>query len=323
MINCHKEILKFYDQEVRLGNIWEKLGRYGETNKKKLVCGLNAKKDLPRLEEYFYQGSYVMCTTIKHDENDYDIDIGVVFLKDDLKGTNGGDKSALDTRKMIAEIMQDDRFKNQPKVLKNCVRIYYNEGHHVDMAIYRIDKNGKQELASSDWEESNPKAITNWFKEEVKKQSPDSDNGQQLRRVVRLLKKWSKSRKSWNMPSGLILTILAVECYQPTLDRDDDAFFRTIMAIKDRLNKCKIVKNPINKAEITSSEKHKNRVQFLYDTLEECFDDVLNLQSITTKKEALFILRKFFNNDFFETQIEKIQEAIIVNPDTRNQPWHQ
>lgn len=93
---------------------------------------------------------------------------------------------------MVCEAMQDKTFKTPPKVLKNCVRVYYEEGHHVDMAIYRkytSDSGAEiQELASSAWEESNPEAITKWFNKAVIDKSPDENNGKQLRRIVRLLK---------------------------------------------------------------------------------------------------------------------------------------
>ena len=155
-----------------------------------------------------------------------------------------------------------------------------------------LDGDEIQELASSDWEESDPEAITKWFNKAVVNKSPDENNGKQLRRIVRLLKKWARSRNSWNMPSGLILSILSEECYVSVLNRDDDSFYKTIKAIKNRLYFNKVVNNPTNGKEITSSDKHKNKVQNLYDKLTEMFDSTkgINLSELETtqdKKKAL------------------------------------
>ena len=326
MIDCNKEITNFYNEKVRLKDVWNTLGKYREANLTRLSNGLT-KNSNPQYSNSINQGSYAMSTIIQHPDNDYDIDIGIIFTKDALKGTQGGDKTALDTRKMVCEAMQDDKFKKQPAVLKNCVRVYYDEGHHVDMAIYRkyTNDNGVeiQELASTDWEESNPEAITKWFNKAVVDKSPDENNGKQLRRIVRLLKKWARSRNSWNIPSGLILSILSEECYVSVLNRDDESFYKTIKAIKSRLFLNKIVNNPTNGKEITSSDKHKNKVQNLYDKLTEMFDSTkgVNLSELETtqdKKKALLIWKKFFNDDFFESQVENVAKSAILTP---NQPW--
>lgn len=322
MIDCNKEITSFYNEKVRLKDVWTMLGKYREANLTRLSNNLN-----PKYSNTINQGSYAMSTIIQHPNNDYDIDVGIIFTKDSLKGARGGDKTALDTRQMVCDAMKDDKFNQQPKVLKNCVRVYYLEGHHVDMAIYRkyINTSGVeiQELASSDWEESNPEAITKWFNKAVIGESPDENNGKQLRRIVRLLKKWARSRSSWAMPSGLILSILTVECYVPVINRDDESFYRTIKAMKSRLYIDKSVKNPINNNEITSSEKHKNKVKNLYDKFDEMFNNskgvnLSELEYSQDKKKALFIWKRFFNDDFFESQIENVSKAVIVNP---GKPW--
>lgn len=326
MIDCNKEMTNFYNEKVRLKDLWNTLVKYREANLTRLSNGLT-KNSNPKYSDSINQGSYAMSTIIQHPDNDYDIDIGIIFKKDDLKGIQDGDRTALDTRKMVCEAMQDGKFKKQPKVLKNCVRVYYLEGHHVDMAIYRKYTNDSgveiQELASSDWEESNPEAITKWFNQAVIDKSPDENNGKQLRRIVRLLKKWARSRSSWDMPSGLILSILSEECYVPVINRDDQSFYKTIKAMKSRLYINKSVKNPINNNEITSSDKHKNKVKNLYDKLDEMFDNskgvnLSELEYSQDKKKALFIWKRFFNDDFFESQIENVAKSAILTP---NQPW--
>ena len=56
------------------------------------------------------QGSYAHHTMVQHPEKDYDIDDGVYFWKDDLKGPRGGDKSASDAKEMVRKAVHDERF---------------------------------------------------------------------------------------------------------------------------------------------------------------------------------------------------------------------
>ena len=118
--------------------------------------------------------------------------------------------------------MKDDKFNKQLDYKKNCVRIYYKDGHHVDMPIYKEykDENDKtiHKLASSEWEESEPKSINRWFKEQKKQKV-------ELKKLVQFIKKWSRSRESWNLPSGLILTILTDEEYTSNYTRLDEKLY--------------------------------------------------------------------------------------------------
>src|SRR5205807_1866754 len=131
------------------------------------------------------QGSYEMRTMIQHPEKDYDVDDGVYFDKGDLRGSNGGEKSALQARQMVRDAVDDDSFKKRPEARKNCVRVYYNAGYHVDIPVYRRvvtkDWSGREqvhyELASSEWKRSDARDVTKWFKDENRRQSPDQTNG--------------------------------------------------------------------------------------------------------------------------------------------------
>src|SRR3546814_5852693 len=83
------------------------------------------------------QGYHAMKTMIQGEDSDYDIDDGVYFEKDHLVGPNGGEMSGRAVRQMVCKALQDERFKVPPEVRKNCVRVYYNDGYHVDLPSYR------------------------------------------------------------------------------------------------------------------------------------------------------------------------------------------
>lgn len=326
--DCSKEMMDFLNQKVRLPAAEQtKLKEYRDKNLTRLENGLKENED-PMYTKSINQGSYAMNTINQHPDNDYDIDVGIVFNKDDLNGRNGGDKSALDARKMVCDAMQDDRFKRQPEVLKNCVRVYYYEGHHVDMPVYRTyEEDGEtvQELASSDWKESNPEEITTWYNDAVIEKSPDANNGRQMRRVTRLKKKWANSRTSWNMPSGFLLSVLIDEKYVDKINRDDESLYETLKAIRDRLYRDKKIYHPISG--VLLSEGKEAQVQKLYDELDYALKNTLNVleKADCTSEQALKAWSIFFNDDFFKEKIEKSERAAAAYGSTEiiapQKPW--
>ncbi len=306
--NTSKEMMEFLNEKVRLSQKEQnKLRDYREKNLDRLESGLK-KNGNPMYKKVINQGSYAMNTINQHPDNDYDIDVGIIFDREDLKGSQGGDMSALDARKMVCEAMQDDRFNKQPEVLKNCVRVYYEEGHHVDMPVYRRyedeDGNEIQELASSEWKDSDPEAITTWYNDVVIDQSPDTTNGRQMRRVTRLVKKWANSRDSWNMPSGFMISVLIDEKYKDNLDRDDDSLYETLKAIRDRLAWNKNVYNPVTGDSISEGKEHL--LTNMYEKLDDALRNTLNIleEYGCTHEEAMKAWSKFFNDDFFKDKIK-------------------
>ena len=308
IFDSSKEMMEFLDEEVRLSqNEQDKLRDYRETNLERLENGLIKNND-PMYKKVINQGSYAMNTINQHPANDYDIDVGIIFDKKDLKGSKGGDMYALDARKMVCYAMQDDRFNKQPEVLKNCVRVYYEEGHHVDMPVYRRykDENGNevQELASNVWKESDPESITSWYNNAVIEKSPDTSNGRQMRRITRLLKKWGNSRDSWNMPSGFMLSVLVDEKYKDNDGRDDDSLYETLNAIRDRLSCNKTVYNPVTGDSI--SEGKEPLLTNMHEKLDDALKNTLNVldEDGCTHKQAMKAWSKFFNDDFFKDKID-------------------
>lgn len=313
-IDCSDDIRSYHDDDVKLsGDTRKKLREHRNANRDRLKDNLKEKKK-PLPLRFQKQGSYAMRTTIQHPANDYDIDDGVVFAKGDLKGERGAEMAALDVRKMVCKALEDDRFSKQPEVLKNCVRVYYNEGHHVDVPVYRESGAAGaelRELASADWRESDPEAINQWFKDRVDaKKSTQDDDDTQLRRLVRLLKRYSSSRESWNLPSGFILTVLANEAYSLFDTREDRAFYNLIVAIRNRLRTDLVVRNPAQD-EILTKEDPDPKMVALRDRLSEAITTLQVLfDAKVTRKEALKAWAKVLNTDYFDPQIEAAEEGV-------------
>lgn len=147
--------MKMYDLQSKLNTFYKnyvvlpKSGRDSLFTKKNLninrlkdgLIEYNEEKgtDYKFAEEPIVQGSVAMSTVIQNDSNDYDIDVAIVFEKDNLPpGTTA-------TKNVVVNALKKktNQFKVEPEAKTNCVRIVYAEGYHIDFAIYRRYKDGK------------------------------------------------------------------------------------------------------------------------------------------------------------------------------------
>ena len=303
MFDFHKAITAFHDDRVTLPQpLRDEMRQRRDSNRKRLERGLE-KHNQPKPYDSITQGSYAMKTMIQAADNDYDIDDGIYFKRSQLRTKQGNDASALTVRHMICKALTDERFNDPPEVKTNCVRVNYGAGYHVDIPIYRTDENGNNpELASTDWIVSNARDVKAWFDKENQSKSLDTQNGRQLRRIVRLFKCFSKSRESWKdtLPSGFALTILVCEQFHPSLDRDDISFYQTLCNIYSRLNQHLDIWHPTTPATLVnrgvSDAKTRNLKTKLYENL-------LHLRVILSddcsQDDAVKAWGKVFNTDYF------------------------
>lgn len=310
MFDFSGEILAFHNDEVTLSQGERTtICKKRDINRERIKRGLNC-YDYPLPYNFISQGSYAMRTIIQHPDNDYDIDDGVYFDKEQLIGPRGGEMSSLEARKMVWWAIHSDTFKTPPEYIKNCVRVYYNEGYCVDVPVYRriieVDENGEEqeyfELASSIWKRSDARDVTKWFDNECKQKSPDEKNGRQLRRICRLVKKFARSRESWkgDIASGFVITKLVTECYQPANSRDDISFYMTMVRIYQRLSLDLIVNHPIMLNETITKNTDDPKLRFLRDKILDITKrvDVLFSTNCTYKKAAQK-WNLIFHTDYF------------------------
>ena len=321
MFDCSKEVLAYHDDEVTLPQKErDEMRQRRDTNRTRVKSGLD-KNDDPKLREFASQGSYAMKTMTQHPEKDYDIDDGIYFDKDQLKKSDGTDRSALEARQMVRNAVDDGSFNRKPEVRENCVRIYYEVGYHVDIPVYRRvvsqDLLGNEqvhyELASNDWKRSDAREVTGWFDRENKRQSPDVTNGRQLRRITREAKKFSRSRSSWTdqIASGFMITKLVTECYSADNNREDKAFYDTLKAIRDRLNISLEVKHPVTPDETISKGSDDLTASFFRDRLSEALEWLSVLfESECMRKQALAAWDKVFSTTFFSAKLDEEKSQV-------------
>ena len=310
MFDCSDDIVAYHNDEVTLPQAERtEMRNRRNTNRDRLKKGLkDGKKPAPL--EFVSQGSYAMKTMTQHPTKDYDIDDGVYFDMAVLVGERGAEMSALQVRQMVCNAIDDGSFKTAPEVRTNCVRVYYEVGYHVDLPVYRRvttkDIWGKEayhyELASSDWKRSDARDVTAWFEIQNTTLSPDTDNGRQLRRIVRQIKKFARSRKSWKgkILSGFGITKLVTECYRRNTTREDTALYDTMKAIRDRLNVNLVVKHPVTPNETITSGTDDARARFLRARLTEAIDNLTPLfEWDCTRIKALKCWDKVFETTYF------------------------
>jgi len=258
IVDVHNELNEFYDDWVRIT----------KDERKKLEAARNACLDrLSRgIEElgddrnqnfqtfanYIEQGSFAMATLNQHPRGESDIDVAVIFRKEDLPTT------ALAARRRVADalVFAGGNFVRAPEARTNAVTVWYADGSHVDFAVYREDK-GRLEHAGPDWRRLDPTIVTDWFMAKVVALSPQYFNPtvreHQFRRVVQWIKMFARSRRRWNLPGGMILSALLAETYRKDRRRDDVALYETLEATVQRLEHSLVVVDPVDSSyELTS-----------------------------------------------------------------------
>lgn len=297
MFNVSKEFNDFYTNHIVLPQeIKNELREKKKLNIDRLNSGLeeyNTEKSTTyEVSDSKEQGSVAMSTVTQNDSNDYDIDVAIIFDEDTLGEGTGTTKA----KNIVVDALKKkcENFITEPTAHTNCVRIEYADGYHIDFAIYK--KSGDIYYhAGSSWQERNPMAINDWFKDAIK------SKGEKLRSVIRLSKMFCKSRDSWKMPGGLIQSVLCEECFVE-YDRLDECFYFTMKSIVSRLDSSIEVYNPTDSSKSLllkqeDRDKMNNWKNRLSDKISKM--DIIT-KSECTKKQAYDSWYDFFNHSFWK-----------------------
>ena len=194
-----------------------------DTLKTRLKENFAANNEKAPTFEKFDQGSYAMCTGIKPQKGDYDIDVGLKFEidKDDYP-------DAVDVKEWVYDALSDET--HTVVIRRPCVTVFvYDEDketllHHVDLAVYAANnKDGELYLAKGMlgsaedkriWEPADPHGLMDAISDRFK----DGD-AEQFRRVIRYLKRWRDLRFSLDgnaAPIGIGLTFAGYNWFKGT-----------------------------------------------------------------------------------------------------------
>jgi hypothetical protein len=133
MYNLHKELGEFYTNHVRLGKtLRDNLAGRRDSCMTRLINGLD-ELGYPIWQEYRNQGGYAMHTLNQANDNNYDLDVALIFNEEDLPA------DAYYTRQRIRAglVKNGGQFKEDPSAHTNAVTVWYASGEHLDFAIFR------------------------------------------------------------------------------------------------------------------------------------------------------------------------------------------
>lgn len=265
------------------------------------------------------QGSYSMNTGIKPKNDDYDIDVGIIF---DI--TNDEYKS-YKLKKLVFDKLnlQHNRTVdyNRP-----CITVKYADGYHVDLAIYSKNNDdihiawGKENSKERIWYKSEPKKLTKWIADV----SNDSTKSQQYRRCVRFLKKWKEKHFSSdgnNAPVSIGLTIQArnhflyhEDNYLDTLiyvvKRMKNDFYTNTESWKMNIN----VRLPVEPQKNVYYKMSEIQQDNFYEKVEALLESLHDAKDQDSRKEACKILRKVFGDEFPLSDDDDLTESSKALP---------
>jgi hypothetical protein len=313
MADCNKEFSQFLDK-IQLG----------KTKIEHLRTSRDALRD--RIKTYFDdkgenipnftgQGSFKAHTCINQSDEDYDIDDGVYLQhlpedKDDWPKTETVHEEIKEAVKDHTDLPLKDK--------TTCVRVQFKKEYHVDLAIYG-ESDEKIYLArkgNEQWEENNPKLFTEWIWGKIK------SNGEQLRNLIKYIKKWAYYNGWIDNISGFFITILVGNHFSSAAERDDLALYYTLANITDylRINR-KIIRPVVPMKNMTESfsdaEMDKMISQF-----EKFRDKAQGAVVGIKKKEAQEAWRSIFGDDFPKyVDDEQSIKPLNISRTMENKPW--
>ena len=229
------------------------------------------------------QGSYKFATQVRpaRKGDEFDIDLGLYFEwagepDDGAHGPENLRALVQGSLKVYARDNPEVREVAPPK--PRCCRIHYKEDFHVDVPCYHLDaKRDARSLATGiGWEESDPKAFYQWFKDAF-----DQAERARVRRQVRYVKAWAalKFKVDDGRPSSVVLTTLVAEAFQGLTEdeqtsMDDELLHLVLGRIRTRLAKSMKVGNPVdpeenmNRLSQAQAETFKDAIRQFHETAE-------------------------------------------------------
>ena len=309
MIDCSKEILAYHNKKVRLSDKDAKAmeSRQGSI-RAQLKKGLELKRfPKPQME---VQGGFAMKTVIQNEKHEYDLDDGVYFhVKSLNRASKGSEMSPRCSRRLVRDAVKCEKPFLKCEARSKCVRVYFKKGCHIDMPVYRLVRNKSnkgtdlvsQIAINNGWKRSDAREVTNWFEKKNKERSRGTPGGDQMRRIVRLMKKFCKSRKMWKhkMLGGFAITVLVVNCYKPNSKREDKALYNTMKAVQKRLKQNRAIKNPATPGQKIVDDITDEKAQFLLEKLTDAINHLGPLfDAKCTRPNALKCWGKILGEDF-------------------------
>jgi len=276
---------------------------------KDLKLGLKREADKKNEEalkfDHFNQGSYAMHTGTKPYENDYDIDVGLVF-----DNTQDYFDNPVELKKKVKSAL-NSTFRTV-NIRRPCVTvIYLKDGmpdYHVDLAVYvKIDNEDYYEIAmgkehsdkeNQEWQDSDPKGLISEINDRF-----SGDDRKQFKRAIRYLKRWrDKQFKNGGAPISIALTCAAYHWFDSVKVA---GAYNDLRALKSLVNimishfsgRLKVVLPVIPESDLLESMTD-NQMETFKEKLITLKDALNSAQEDSSKESACKTLKKQFGIEF-------------------------
>jgi hypothetical protein len=307
MTNLNPDLATF-DETIQLD--WDDSGTLRE-RREVILARLREQLDAPSFDPR-NQGSYALRTGVHPQRGDYDIDVALQF---NTTIEAWPDPVVLKQRVYAAL----NGFGSEIRIRRPCVTVFYKRGgeplYHVDLALYARDARGQLYLATGKpgdrpdlkaWTPSDPPALGDYidarFKDEAKSQ---------LRRTIRILKRWKDVRFSSEgeaAPRGIGLTAAALKWFQPRrrqdpVDRryhndDADALLTLVQQMRLHATPRLVAHIPVTPYGDPFERMNDRQMEIVHDELERLERALLAAQSCDDRNQACDALRAVFGDDF-------------------------
>ncbi len=315
MADCNDLFQKFLS-EISISNTqMDKLKRGRDAIREKIKNYFKNELNVSKQPEFYEQGSYKLRTIVQPlGKKDYDLDDGIYLQHTD---DDPSDPKPQTVSKWIIGAVENHT-NNKPINKKNCVRIVYEEGYHIDIPAYRNIK-GKIHLGTLEgnkWIPSDAKKFNNWFYERLEKT-------EQMRSCIKYLKAW-KDFKDCDL-KGIHLTVLVGLKHVESDKRDDMSLFKTVEQIIDYLNDKRAIYNPIDKSENLIEDWTSKKIDSTIEDLTNFYNKAKSALEKDDKKRASQIWQDILGKRFqLHEDNDKNKKNVIVVPaiiDERPKSW--
>lgn len=312
MANCNILFSKYHSQISLTSSKTERMKKSKNGLRQRIRAYF--KENHPDYHPKFYiQGSYKMKTSIRTKDDICDLDDGVYFFR-------SPDVSATTLQTWIKNAV-DGYTSENPEHRSKCIRNIFANDYEIDIPVYyKIDdKEYQLAIKNTGWQDSDSKAIVNWFNEQ-------KDNDGVLVRIVKYLKGWCDEKRN-KMPNGLAMTILASNAMKKisyNSERDDITLKDILKEIQKELDKefaCEVPVTPFDNLFENYDEKRKNN--FL-SCLSIFVRDAEEAVKETNQLKASKLWRKHLGDRFPEGENKNEdmkQFAGIITGASGSNPW--
>lgn len=289
MADLHKLFLQF-DDELNITKTKKENLIISKNNLRKKIRDFFAENHPLYKPKFYIQGSYKLKVIIRTKDDTCDLDDGVYFEE------NPENVSATTLQGWVKDAVEgttDALVEHR----KKCITVDYKAGYNIDLPVLlfnpKVDYHPNLAVKNTGFQEDDPKEFVKKF---------NKVKTEQMVRLIKYLKSWCDFKRQ-DMPSGLSMTVLAMDNYASNL-RDDVALKFLLLEIENTLKlsfKCVMPTTP--KDDLFRNYSETKKKNFM-DNLSKFVNDAKKAVDERNKKTSSLLWKKHLGGRFPEGKDE-------------------